>query len=338
MNKVVLFIDTESTIFNGKRVVYDVSLSCMKLNVHNSKVPFKKFLRNRTIDNSDRIITPIYENNMIIEEFKQLIPSSKETTYGYAQYNTYTFKNAMEVFKIVCNYYKPDAIVGYNFQADFDAIKSTQTYLKTSDIIYSNNPKLPNYKLFKKNECNSFDNAFKTDLMLYLISYCPNFMKYQEDFTNQNKITTQNGYLSQKLIDMYRYTVQNVNIEQLHMGYYDNMFAIEVLEKALVTDGFQQFPINCFNTPQKKRKRYMEEEAPKENINNKRKFMHLMDNQDVPSWFDDKLRNSKCSKTENIEDIRRFHPHYGGSNKETAPYFRGSDTRAGIWPPPYAVS
>jgi len=335
MNKTVLFIDTESTIFNGKRVVYDLSLSCVKLNVHNSHVPFKKYLRNRTIDNSDRIITPIYENNMIINEFKHLIPQSKESTYGYAQYNRFTFKDAMNVLKIVCDCYHPDAIIGYNVQADFEAIRSTQQYLKTSDLVYSTNVKLPTYKIFKSKLCNAFDNAFKTDLMLYLVSYCPNFMKDQEIFMNENKLITKNGYLSQRLIDMYRFTVQNKNIDQLHMGYYDNMFAIEVLEKAIVTDGYKQFPLNCFNTPEKKRKRILEDNQKN---NNKRKFIHLMDNQDVPVWFNDQIDNSKCSKSEDIEDIRRFHPHFGGTNKETAPYFRGSDTRAGIWPPPYAVS
>ena len=327
VNKVLLFIDTESTIFQNERVVYDLSISIVEQNQYTNDVSFSKSLRNRNISNSNDTFKKLNEKNFLIYEYADLVPHSKKTTYGYANYTYATFKDAMNLFKIMCDYYKPDAILGYNVQADFDAIKNTQKVLKSSPHIYMNNCKLSSDQLFKQYACDSFDYAYKTDLMLYLSNHCPNFMKLQEQFAMENKLFTSKGFISRKLIDMYRFSTQNPNIEQMHMGYYDNMYAIKCMEKAIKTDGFKYFPKTCMTQTDRKRKHYDDFFEKERNI----KFKY----QDLPNWFNDQLQNSKCLKNEDIEDIRKYHPDFGGSNKITAPYFRGERSRAGIWPPNY---
>ena len=167
MNKQYLFIDTESSFHENERVIYDLSFSIVEHNKSNIK--FEKTLRNRYIKYSGDILSIIAEKNIIIEEFSHLIPSYRKTNYGFANYCTMSFKNAVSVLKLTCDTYKPDAIIGYNFQSDIQTIKNTQSILKSSDIIYMNNSRLPSYKLFKSKKCISFDNAFKNDMLLYLL-------------------------------------------------------------------------------------------------------------------------------------------------------------------------
>lgn len=340
VNKVLLFLDTESTIFENERVIYDLSITVVEQNQYTNNVPFSKILRSRNIESTNDTFTKLNEKNIIIYEYAELIPNSKKSTYGYANYDYYTFENAMKILKIMCDYYKPDAIIGYNIQADFDAIKNTQKVLKSSPYIYMNSNRLSSDSVFKQGTCNSFDSAYKTDLMLYLSNHCPNFMNKQETFAMENKLFTEKGFISRRLIDMYRYSTHNPNIEQLHMGYYDNMFAIKCMEKAISTDGIKYFPRNCMTQKDRKRthfnefvnkdrKRKHEDDCIEPNKKIKYKFDEL------PKWFNDQLLNSKCLKNEALEDVRRYHPDFGGSNKPSAPYFRGEESRAGIWPPNY---
>lgn len=328
VNKVLLFIDTESTIFENERVIYDLSITVVEQNQYTNKVPFDKQLRNRNIESSKEIFTKLNEKNFIIYEYADLVPNSKKVMYGYANYTYAHFKDVIKVLKIMCDYYKPDAIMGYNVQADFEAIKNTQTVLKSSPDIYMKNNRLSSDSLFKQGICNSFDYAYKTDIMLYLTNHCPNFIKKQEEFAMENKLFTDKGFISRKLIDMYRYSTQNPNIEQLHMGYYDNMYAIKCMEKAIKTDGLKHFPQFCMTYNDRKRKHCNDfsEEKP-------RKIKYQCE--ELPKWFNDQLQNSRCLNNESIEDIRRYHPDFGGNNKATAPYFRGESSRAGVWPPNY---
>lgn len=338
VNKVLLFLDTESTIFENERVIYDLSITVVEQNQYTTNVPFDKKLRNRNIEGIQDIFTKLNEKNFIIYEYADLVPNSKKTTYGYANYIYANFDYVINVLKIMCDYYQPDSILGYNIQADFDAIRNTQSVLKSSPYIYMKNDRLSSDALFKQGICESFDYSYKTDVMLYLSNHCPIFMKSYEEFALEHKLLTNNGFISQKLIDMYRFSTQNPNIEQLHMGYYDNMYAIKCMEKAIKTDGIRYFPKHCMTQNNRKRKHCNDENNKKrkhcddiENSSKKVKYQYG----NLPSWFNDQLQNSKCLKTEAVEDIRKYHPHFGGSNKSTAPYFRGETTRAGIWPPNY---
>ena len=328
VNKVLLFIDTESTVLENERVIYDLSITVVEQNQYTTNVPFEKKLRNRNIEGSKDIFTKLNEKNFLIYEYADLIPNSKKTTYGYANYTYAQFEDTIKAFKIICDYYKPDAILGYNIQADFDAIKNTQKVLKSSSDIYMKNNRLSSDLLFKQSVCNGFDYAYKTDIMLYLSNHCPNFMNQQEEFAMENKLFTEKGFISRKLIDMYRYSTQNPNIEQLHMGYYDNMYAIKCMEKAIKTDGLQHFPQFCMTQNDRKRKHC--DDLNKDKL---RDIKFQFD--ELPKWFNDQFQNSRCLKNESIEDIRRYHPDFGGTNQQTAPYFRGERSRAGIWPPNY---
>jgi len=327
VNKVLLFIDTESTIFENERVIYDLSITVVEQNQHTTDVPFSKDLRNRSINGTNNTFTKLNEKNLLIDEYADLVPNSKKTTYGYANYTYAKFEDAIRIFKIMCDYYKPDSIMGYNVQADFDAIKNTQKVLKSSQYIYMKNNRLSSDSLFKQGVCNAFDYAYKTDIMLYLSNHCPNFMNNQEEFAMNNKLFTNKGFISRKLIDMYRYSTQNPNIEQLHMGYYDNMYAIKCIEKAISTDGIAHFPKDCMTQNDRKRKHFNDFVQKEQQI----KYQY----DELPKWFNDQFQNSRCLKNEQIEDIRRYHPDFGGNNKTTAPYFRGERSRAGIWPPNY---
>jgi len=331
MNKVFLFLDTESTIFENERVVYDISISVIEQNENFSGTIYNKSLRSRSISSNGEMFTKLCEKNFIIYEYADLVPHSRKTMYGFANYRYANFSQVMNLFRIVCDYYKPDAIIGYNIQADFDAIKNTQSVLKTSECVYMKNSKLSSHSLFKQNTCKSFDNAYKTDLMLYLSNHCPNFMDKQEEFAMENKLFTNNGFISRKLIDMYRFATENPDIEQMHMGYYDNMYTIKCMEKAFKTDGIKYFPMNCMSENERKRKHSNEFTE----IDDKVEIKYQIN--DLPLWFNDQLQNSKCLKNEKIEDIRKFHPDFGGSNKSNAPYFRGENSRAGIWPPNYTI-
>ena len=338
VNNVLLFIDTESTIYDNERVIYDLSITVVEQNQYTTNVPFDKKLRNRYIEGTTETFTKLNEKNFLIYEYAHLVPNSKKVTYGYANYTYAQFENAIKVLKIMCDYYKPDAILGYNVQADFDAIKSTQSVLKSSEYIYMKNDRLSSDSLFKQGICNDFDYAYKTDIMLYLTNHCPNFMNKQEEFAIENELFTEKGFLSRKLIDMYRFSTQNPNIEQLHMGYYDNMYAIQCMEKAIKTDGLKHFPQFCMTQNDRKRKHYNDENDRKrkhcdDEAEENKKVKYQYDT--LPKWFNDQLQNSKCLKNEVVEDIRKYHPDFGGSNKKTAPYFRGVSSRAGIWPPNY---
>jgi hypothetical protein len=327
--KTVLFLDTESTIYNNQRVIYDLSISVAECNSNSTFCD--KTLRTRRVYKNGKSINILEEKNYIIYEFAHLVPSSKQTMYGYANYEYINFCDAVHMLKTICNYYKPDSIMGYNIQADYSAIKNTQSVLKTSPDIYTDKSCISSASLFKKNVCTAFDKAHKSDLMLYLTNHCPNFMKQQEEFAFENRLYTDRKYLSRRLIDMYRFATSNPNIEQMHMGYYDNMYAIACLEKSMKTDNFTYFPFDCMT--QNNRKRKHSDSFKNNDRNVKIKFMML--NEPLPVWFDDQLQNSKCLENEDIEDIRKFHPHYGGTNNQSAPYFRGVHSRAGIWPPSY---
>ena len=324
MSKTLVFIDTESTIVNGERIIYDFAFTLVEQSKNYTDVKFAKSLRSRDIisKNSSKIL---YECNTLIEEFADFVPSNKQSLYGYSDYYYMTFDETIKNFKNVCMYYKPDAIIGYNMQADFEAIKSTQSVLKTSKDIYISNSKLPSDSLFKKNVCPAFDNAYKTDLMLYLTNHCKTFMKEQEIFAKSHKLLTQNGYISRKLVDMYRFSTNNENIEQLHIGYYDNMYCIKCIEKSMETDGMQYFPLECMSQNERKRKHIDDNEDNRINI----KYQ----SGDIPKWFNDQFQNSKCIKNESIVDVRKYHPHFGGTNSKLAPYFKGERSGAGIWPP-----
>ena len=330
MAKRYVFIDTESTIFRKERVIYDLSITVVeqKQNITNKK--FTKHLRNRFIDNDDKNLKEICSKNILVFEYADLVPEYKQTLYGYSDYEYMFFADAVNVLKILCDIYKPDAIMGYNLIADLDAIKNTQKVLKTSKIIYNNTKtNVPPYKLFYANKCNAFDNAVKSDLMIYLCNFCPNFIKQQEEFCEEHRLLTKTGYTSQTLQNMYRYSVNNPSIEQIHIGVYDNMFAIECLSQSILTDGCMYIPFN--GMIMNKRKRCKAEEDLKQT----KKIKYLMNNETIPEWYEDQKLNSKCSKTEEIEDIRRFHPDFGGTNSKKAPYFRGCTTGSGIWPPSY---
>jgi len=338
VNKVLMFLDTESTIFENERVIYDLSITVVEQNQYTTNVPFDKNLRNRNIEGSKDVFKKLNEKNFLIYEYAHLVPNSKKVTYGYANYTYAKFKDVIKVLKIMCDYYKPDAIMGYNVQADFDAIKNTQKVLKSSPDIYMKNDRISSDSLFKQGACNGFEYAYKTDIMLYLSNHCPNFMDKQEKFALENKLFTEKGFISRKLIDMYRFSTQNPNIEQLHMGYYDNMYAIQCMEKAIKTDGLKHFPQFCMTQNDRKRKHYNDENKRKRKHNNieaenNKKIKYQYDV--IPKWFGDQFQNSRCLENETIEDIRRYHPDFGGNNKVTAPYFRGETSRAGIWPPNY---
>ena len=343
VNKVLLFLDTESTIFENERVIYDLSITVIEYNQYASNVPFDKKLRNRNIEGPKKVFTKLNEKNLLIYEYAHLIPNSKKVTYGYADYRYTSFEDSVKIFKILCDYYKPDAILGYNVQADFDAIKNTQKVLKTSPDIYMKNNRISSDSLFKKGICNGFDFAYKTDIMLYLSNHCPNFMNLQEKFAIENELFTEKGFLSRKLIDMYRYSTQNPNIEQLHMGYYDNMYAIQCIEKSIKTDGFKYFPQFCMTQNDRKRRHCDDVTDSKlkrkfhdntsTHSGEQKKIKYQYDS--IPNWFNDQFKNSRCLKNESVEDIRRYHPDFGGTNKQSAPYFRGETSRAGISPPNY---
>ena len=329
MTKCILFIDTESSIYNNHRVVYDVSYTLVNINKNAKYGKTDKQLRSRHIHRSNDLIETQYEKHFIVYEFAHLVPHSKQSMYGYANYHYACYNEVMMHLKHLCDLFKPDAIIGYNVQADFDAMKSTQSFLKTCDSVYFKNPKLPSLTVFKKDVCKAFDSAYKTDLMLYLSHHCPRFMDMQEKFAFDNNLITKNGFISRRLIDMYRFTTNNPNIEQMHMGYYDNMYAIKCLEKSILTDGIKYFPMNCMTENERKRKH--SDEFTEDSMRLDIKFQHG----ELPDWFNDQYQNSKCLKSEPLEDIRKYHPDFGSSNKPSAPYFRGSRTRAGIWPPSY---
>ena len=324
VNKILLFLDTESTIFENERVVYDISITVVEQNQYNNNVKFSKSLRNRDISEKN-VFTKLHGKNILIDEYAHLVPDSKKTTYGYANYHYVKFSTAVNFLKILCDYYKPDAIVGYNFQADFEALKNTQSVLKTSSHIYMRNEKLSSDILFKQNVCPSFDDAYKTDLMLYFSNHCPKFITQQENFAIEHKLLTPKGFTSRRLIDMYRFSTQNPNIEQMHMGYYDNMYAIKCMEKCISTDGLQFFPKHCMTRNDRKRKHFQDSRTEE--------FRVLYKYSELPTWFNDQYQNSKCLSNESIIDIRKFHPDFGGLNKQNAPYFRGEISRSGIWPP-----
>lgn len=326
---IILFIDTESTIFKDHRVVYDVSFTIVKQHSNTNK--FHKKLRNRTVNNNGKLLSTVFERNYIVDEFADFIPDSKRQMYGYANYFYESFSNILGALKYACDMYKPNAIVGYNMQSDIEALRSTQSFLKTSNLIYAQNTKLSSSALFKKYVCNAYDMAYKCDLMLYLTNHCPNFMTMQEEFAYSNDLFTSNKTISRKLVDMYRFVSGNANIEQIHMGYYDNMYAIHCMEKSIKTDGAMYFPFDCMTENNRKRKR-AEDFEDQQGLDIKYK------NGPLPSWFYDQLKNSKCLKNEAIEDVRKFHPDFGGSNKPTAPYFRGERSGAGVWPPAYLTT
>lgn len=320
------FIDTESIIYNDSRVVYDLSISLVKYMKHSCN--FSKELRNRTISNIDESFSTIYEKNIIIYEYAHLIPESKKHMYGYANYQYMKFDEAIEHLQFIFKIFKPDCIIGYNFQSDIEALKSTQNVLKTSKLIYSNNVHISSGTLFKKNVCIEYDKTIKCDLMLYLTNHCPKFMKQQEEFSFEHNLVTKSKYISQKLVDMYRYVSGNPNIEQVHMGYYDNMYSIKCLKKSLQTDGSKYFPIHCMSENNRKRKHI-------DSFNDNNEIIIEYKSHPLPNWFNDQYKNSKCSKNESLLDIRKFHPDFGGNNSNYAPYFRGKRTREGIWPPDY---
>lgn len=329
-SKIFCFIDTESTVINGSRVIYDFSYSFVE---YNGNGKFSKSLRNREIENDGKILKPLYDKNFIIYEYADYVPGSKKTTYGYANYTYAKFDIVMNMFQLMCDYYKPDAIVGFNFNADIQAIRSTQSVLKTSTQVYMENEKLPVYALFKNNVSIGFDYADKTDLLIYFKNCCPNMLKQFERFAYEHKLFTQSNFVSYKLANFYKYATQNENIEQLHMGYYDNMYLIKCMEKAIEYDGVKFFPQFCMYSDTKKRKHMNDfQTTVKQNIVKK------MKHEPLPDWFNDQLLNSKCYNDEDIEDIRKFHPNYGGSNKYNAPYFRGVKSRAGVWPPNNLIS
>ena len=324
MSKILLFIDTESTIVDGERIIYDFSFTVVKQCKKYTDVKFTKSLRSRDIisKNYSKIL---YESNTLIDEFADMVPVSKQALYGFADYYYMTFDETIKNFKNVCTFYKPDAIIGYNMHADFEAIKNTQYVLKSNKDVYSKNDKLSSNTLFKKNVCPAFDNSYKTDLMLYLTNHCNSFMKEQETFAKTHKLLTKNGYISRKLLDMYRYSTNNENIEQLHIGYYDNMYCMKCIEKSIETDGMQYFPVECMSQNDRKRKHIDDDDENHKKI----KFQSA----DIPKWFDDQFQNSKCIKNETILDVRKYHPDFGGTNSKFAPYFKGENSGAGIWPP-----
>ena len=327
VNNVLLFIDTESTVFKSTRITYDISFTIIEqAGIHDK---FNKELRSRTISNNGKSVHKVFERNFIVDEFADFVPASKKHMYGYANYMYSPFDQIITCLKTACDVYKPDAIIGYNMQADFDAIKSTQGFLKSSPYIYSPNSRLSSSTLFKKNVCKAYDSAHKCDLMLYLTNHCPHFMEYHESFAHEHSLYTPNNFVSHKLIDMYRYSTHNPNIEQLHMGYYDNMYAIKCFEKSIKTDGVIHFPICCMSENNRKRKHMDDFNQSSSQRIVKHKWSPL------PSWFQDQVDNSRCYKNESITDIRKFHPDFGGPNKPNAPYFRGEVSGSGIWPPSY---
>ena len=336
MVKTYVFLDTESTVSNGSRVIYDLSITVVqqKENVQNIRqnvYEYEKQLRNRKIKSDSRALTDVYKQCIVIDEFSHLVPDYKKPLYGFSNYEYMPFADAVHELKVICDVMKPDAIMGYNLIADIEAIKSTEIVLGTSKCIYKriSNTNVPPYRLFYINKCVGYDKAIKSDLMVYLNNFCPNFMKEQEEFCIEHNLVTNNGYTSRTLQNMYRYAVNNPDIEQMHMGYYDNMYAIECLNHSIYTDGCMYLPFNGMNINKRKRININENKNDDEV-----KIFHKF--AEIPEWFQDQLLNSKCSNIEDIDDIRKFHPDFGGPNKVTAPYFRGVNSREGIWPPSYS--
>ena len=251
MNKTLLFLDTQSSLNkHNNEVIFDLSITVVEQNRNISSEKFEKILRSRRIFNTKTILKPIYEHNFIIYENRNLIPGNKRTEYGYSDYKYTTFKNTMLNLKLVCDIFKPDAILGYNLEKSFYNIKNTQSFLKTSKFIYMNNPKLPSYSLFKLTECKAFDLSYKTDISIYIQNHCPNFIKEYEQFITEYDLSH-----DKFLFNLYRYSINNSTIPLISMGCYHNMFSVETLCKVIQKDGIRYFPQQCITNNYLKRKR-----------------------------------------------------------------------------------
>lgn len=245
MTQTILFINTQS---NENNHIYDLSFSVYSLNKSYSSVKFDKTLRNRRIYNTNEILKPMFNKNYLIYENSHKIPIEKRTNYMfYADYTYATFRHSLTTLKYICDIYKPNIIIGNNLNDDICNIRNTQSQLKTNDSIYMENEKLPSYKLFKKHECQAFDNAYKIDINLYIKNHCPNFMKCCTDFCNEFDIE-----LQYNLCNMYRYAIMSPNIEQLHIGFYDIEFMTSCLTKAIKMDGMKYFPQHCIKDNKRK--------------------------------------------------------------------------------------
>ena len=145
MSNILLVLDTQYIHYKGRNIVYDVSCSLVNFSKTKSTVNFSKTLRNRNIHNTSDNIEVMFDYHFIVYEYANLIPYNKQNTYGYANYMYEEFKDIMIFIKNVCQCYKPDAIIGNNLNMSFNALRSTQSALKTSNIVYMDNENVPEY-------------------------------------------------------------------------------------------------------------------------------------------------------------------------------------------------
>lgn len=248
---IISFLDTEtfgpkSNVSDEKKgTIYDVSLI------------FAKFLNNRVHNYNLRNLSKdasMFEiidcNNYIISENVSFIPKHK--LYMYKQllhnkkYQIKEFKDVIQLIKDKLDTYEPTVLCGYCLYNDLCALINTQQCLKTTNILSSTLPLIPD-NLFKR--CNAYKKCMKLDLYIYFTKISTRYNEYQSKYAIKHNIKTFKNYIDKRLISYYKYTTNNNMAIQYHISEHCNQLCMTCLSHALKLDGCKSFPCNLINIP-----------------------------------------------------------------------------------------